>query len=597
MVPHAPFLRRRPSGSRGLEGIGRHRPRPEICGLIEFIECIETEERQLNIQRQVLSGSEGSGDWLSSSERGLAALLLVLLLGLHGLLLMHAGGLWRDEVNTVQVANLPGLGAVWENLQYDSFPILWFLLLRAWALVGGGGDGSYRLLGFLVGLGIVGGLLWNARRLNISVPLISLLLLAFNPAVIRYGDSMRAYGLGIVLFLVMFGVVWKVATAPTRRNVIVATIVAVLCVQTLYYNAVLLLALCAGGAAVAMRHRQWPRIGLLLGVGLVAAGSLLPYVKVISAAATWNDMVRITDFDLAWFWEKLTQTTGASGEGMAAVWVGLVCVGVATGIGAQIRPQWLRATPAQKDLGLFCVTALVVGLAAYFIFLKILSYPTQPWYYVALLALVAITLEGLFSLLANRRAGRVLRLLVVLVAVMLTFRSTAEQAHQRHSNLDLIAGHLARQAAREDFIVVAPWYLGISFGYYYKNATPWMTLPPIGDHTVHRYDLVKEQMLLPGRADAVQPLLRRLDATLMAGHRVWMVGVANFASAGEASPGAGQTQDSLSEADYFALWSRQVGLHIQRRATRVDVIAVPVDGPLGNYENAPLYRVEGWRGD
>ena len=534
--------------------------------------------------------------WLAQSERGVVLLLLVLLLALHLILMMHAGGLWRDETNTVRVANLPGLGETWKNLQYDSFPMLWFLVVRAWTAVGGGGDASYRLLGFLIGTGIVGGLLWNARRLRVSAPLISLLL-AFNPALIRYGDSMRAYGFGIVLFLVTFGLVWKVTLLPTRRNMIGATIAAVLSVQALYYNAVLLLALCAGGAAVAMRHKQWARIGLLFCVGMVAAISLLPYASTISDAAGWNNLVRVPQYDLLWFWRNPSDTIGSSGDNMMAVWTGLFCIGTAVGIGAQIRPQWLRATPEQKDFGLFCVTALLVGLLAYFVFLKILSYPTQPWYFLALLALVAITLEGLFSLLANLQAGRVLRLLVVLLAVVLTFRATAEQAHQRYSSVDLIATRLQKEAAKEDFILVNHWYIGIPFDYYYKGATPWMTLPPISDHNAHRYDLVKEQMMLSGPAEAVQPVLEHMAATLKAGHRVWMVGVATFPRPGETPRVAQYRLDRSSLLDHYEAWSQHVGQFIQRHATDIEVVAVPAGGPVSDYESARLFRVEGWRGE
>jgi hypothetical protein len=551
----------------------------------------------LHTDRKNLNEPGESTYWLAQSERGLVALLLLLLLGLHLMLLLHAGGLWRDEVNTVRVANLPDLGEAWKNLQYDSFPILWFLLLRVWTAVGGGGDASYRLLGLLIGLGIVGALMWNARRLSISAPLISLLLLAFNPAVIRYGDSMRAYGFGIALFLVTFGLVWSVASRPTRRNVIGATLAAVLSVQALYYNAVLLLALCAGGTAVAMRHRRWGRIGLLFGVGVVAAISLLPYASAISGAAGWNDLVRLPDYDLARFWRKLSETIGSSGYHlMIAVWAGLFCVGTAVGIVAQVRPQWLRATPEQQDLGLFCVTVSLVGMPAYFVFLQILSYPTQPWYYLALLALIALGLEGLFSLLANLRAGRALRMMVVLLAVMLTFRATAEQARQRHSNVDLIAAYIGKEAAKEDFILVNPWYFGIPFDYYYKGSTPWMTLPPVSDHKVHRYDLLKQQMLLSASTGAAQPVLERTSAALKHGHRVWIAGIMMFPRPGETPLVARYRQGGSPDADFFVAWSQQVGQFIRNHAARVDAVAVPAGGPLGNYENVPLFRVEGWRG-
>jgi hypothetical protein len=512
------------------------------------------------------------------------------------MVMLNAGGLWRDEVNTVRVANMPSLGELWKYLQFDSFPILWFLVVRAWTVIGGGGDASYRLLGYLIGMGIVGVLLWNTRRLSISAPLISLLLLAFNPAVIRYGDSMRAYGLGITLFLVTFGLIWKVVSHPTHRNVTFAIIAAVLSVQALFYNSVLLLALCAGGTAVATRHKHWTRVGLLLGVGLIAAISLFPYASSISGAADWKDLVRgETNYDLTRFWNKLAQTIGASGDLMIAVWAALFGIGAAVGITVQIRPQWFRATPEQKDLGLFCVTSLLVGVIGYFVFLKILSYPTQPWYYVALLALMAINLEGLLSLLTNFPAGRMLRMLVVFVALMLTIQTTMEQVQQRHSNLDLIAARIEEEVTKDDFILVNFWVFGIPFDYYFKGGTPWMTLPPINEHKVHRYDLVKEQMLLPSPADAVLPVLEHVEATLKSGNRVWLVGGAMFLKPGATPLAAKARNGRLPLTDFQIAWSQHVGQYLQQHATTANTIDIPAGRQLGSYEKVPLISVEGWR--
>jgi hypothetical protein len=42
----------------------------------------------------------------------------------------HAGGLWRDEVNSVDLSNSTRISDVVNNLQYDSFPLLWHLILR-----------------------------------------------------------------------------------------------------------------------------------------------------------------------------------------------------------------------------------------------------------------------------------------------------------------------------------------------------------------------------------------------------------------------------------------------------------------------------------
>jgi hypothetical protein len=55
---------------------------------------------------------------------------------------------------------------------------------------------------------------------------------------------------------------------------------------------VLLLAICMGGIAVSLRRLAWMTAGAVLGIGLGAAVSVLPYMDVISRASTWNDAPR-----------------------------------------------------------------------------------------------------------------------------------------------------------------------------------------------------------------------------------------------------------------------------------------------------------------
>ena len=44
---------------------------------------------------------------------------------------MNAGPLWRDETNTFNLAHMPSLRDIWHNMQFDSFPLLWPLLVSA----------------------------------------------------------------------------------------------------------------------------------------------------------------------------------------------------------------------------------------------------------------------------------------------------------------------------------------------------------------------------------------------------------------------------------------------------------------------------------
>jgi len=139
----------------------------------------------------------------------LTAMLITLwIAALHVLYLFHAGPLWRDEAGTVGFAAMPTLGEIWSNLRYDNFPPLFVAIARVWTLAGLGSDFSYRLLGFLIGMGTLGVLWVCARKMGGKTPLLVLALYAANPVSIRVGDSLRPYGLGIALTLLTLALMW-----------------------------------------------------------------------------------------------------------------------------------------------------------------------------------------------------------------------------------------------------------------------------------------------------------------------------------------------------------------------------------------------------
>ena len=167
-------------------------------------------------------------------------------------------------------------------LAYESFPGLFHALLRCWWAIGlGGSDFGFRCLGFLIALSLLGAVWLNARVLRSSLPLVSLGLLAANLTLVRWGDSLRAYGLGCSFILLTLALVWSLMQAPGVGRFIAATLAAVLSVQCLYQNAFLLFAICIAGCFVCFRCRQDRTALLLVGVGAVAAVSLLPYIGVI----------------------------------------------------------------------------------------------------------------------------------------------------------------------------------------------------------------------------------------------------------------------------------------------------------------------------
>ena len=125
--------------------------------------------------------------------------LLLLIVVFHAQMMLHAGALWRDEVQTFNLASLESLGTIVDLLRFDSFPILWILILRSWIFAGLGSETGLRILGMLVGLTGCLSLIWVCRAIGSRIPILALALFGFCPVVYLYGNSLRAAGCGVVL--------------------------------------------------------------------------------------------------------------------------------------------------------------------------------------------------------------------------------------------------------------------------------------------------------------------------------------------------------------------------------------------------------------
>ena len=311
--------------------------------------------------------------WLERCECGVIAVLLVLVTALHVRFVTSVGGLWRDETNSVSLATLPSVAEIWRFLDYDSFPVLFFGVLRGWTtLFGADNDIALRALGLITGLGILAALWANARSFGIKWPVLSFALIGLNPMLIRYGDSTRAYGLGIVLILLTLRSFWRLvdspSTAPSKR-ILSAGVLALLSVQCLYYNSVLLFAIAAGAMAVAFRQRAWRSIGIILGIGMLAAASLLPYLPMIRRMREWTFMVAYPA-DYSWLWQRAGEVMGSPRPVLVWIWTALFAACVALTALALVRFRRREgsapAKGSQQEIPaavLFGGVTLVVGVA------------------------------------------------------------------------------------------------------------------------------------------------------------------------------------------------------------------------------------------
>jgi hypothetical protein len=523
----------------------------------------------------------------------LAALLCLALAALQVEYRRHAGPLWRDEVNSVNLATLPSFGEVLRNAHLDSFPVVWASLLHAWTAAGlGDTDRDLRRLGLLVGLATLIALWWTARQLDVDPPLIAFLLFGMSPTIVIYGDMVRGYGLAALATIACIGAMWRWLERPTPGRWLVAQAAALLAVQTHYANCLLLLAIGVGAAAVCIWRRRWT---MLLGVGAlgaVAAASVIAINWTALVYMTKTGPLEVQDIALGRLLRVFGEALAPSVPGLAIVWAAAALLAV-LGFAVTI---WAPRSGADRERAIYLAVMALAALAGYFAALKSAGVGLQYWHYLSLIGVLALACDAGVTLLVRRaRHGEWMRIAGVAAIALAVASNAAAAVRVRMTNVDRIATLLAEGAQPNDLIVVLPWVCGISFDRYYRGAAPWMTVPDFDEHRFHRHLLVAERMR-QGSA-AVAPELERIQQTLQAGGRVWVVGQPMVPLPGDelaSLPPAPSGPRGWRAGPYLDNWELQVGALLDRRTRQRMPVEVPSDGPINYWENLPLAMVEGW---
>jgi uncharacterized membrane protein len=524
----------------------------------------------------------------------LLALILTLgLIGLHCMALFSAGPLWRDEISSLTLATKPSWREVWSTLVYDPFPALFFTTLRAWHALFGGSDFVLRILGCVIGAICLAGFWISARWTNRRPPLLALAFLGLSPTLIVWGDSLRPYGLAVFSILLAFAGFWLAIKEPRPVYVILATTAAILAAQAIFTNAPLLLACGVSAAVVAARRRQWIRALMALGIGAVAALSLLPYASVLRATADWAE-IRKAPLPMAAHMGVLRDALLNAGSVTAWLWLTAVVAAIGVAIISQIRPAPGGITRELRDLRLYAAITGLVGSVATLVFFQRLQWPSNIWYFLPMLALAAIAIDRILDFDSASRIGIILRLVLCIACVLSSVTAAFTKVQVRASNLDVIASVLEKHAAKEDLIVIYPFVDAITFSRYFHGPAPFVTIPEIDDLSLHRWDQLVQQAR---QENAIAPLITRVNETLRSGHQVWVATTLSLTAPTGSPPPVQPLRDSAPHRiGYFLVgWGEQFVANLRNHVERSAPVNVALDQPVSRYERSRLFVFSGWK--
>ena len=529
-------------------------------------------------------------------EFTVAGLLTLEVLVLHFNVMRHAGPLWRDEISSLRVATMPTWGGLWSSLVYDPVPALFFGILRLWNwLFAGATDESLRYLGLLVGTGIVAAIWCTAWIIKKAPPTWAMLLFGLSPVALVWGDSMRAYGIGCLFSILAIAFLWKlVCERPRRIDMLLAAAAALLSVQSLFSNSLLVFAAIAGAVVVTV-HRGWRRTTvILLGIGALAALSLLPYIPIIRETQSWSDICK-SPISFGWIFAMLFRATASGGNLAAALWViggTLACLTLALTV---VRPRLFNLGETDTNLVLYAGTTLIIAIALNICFFRWVGWATSLWYYLPLMATAVFCLEAVSTLLRRSALAVTAHSLFVALAAAAVSPLAYQATHVRLTNVDLTAKIIAEHAQVEDLVVVDYYLYAISFQRYYHGQAPWVSVPDVSDLSLHRWDLLSQTM---DRPHPVEPILKRIEETLQAGHDVYVAGLAPINHETVAPPDLPTvSQNNFGRIlwPYVRRWSSQVAYTAQTHASRGVIIPILAKEPISTAENIRAFAVSGWK--
>jgi hypothetical protein len=522
----------------------------------------------------------------------IALLLTAWIVVLDFTVLMNAGALWRDEINGVNIASMATFSETWEMAKHDSFRMIWTFLLRAWIVIGAGKtDFGLRILGFLMGLGILGVLWFSARTLYRGTPLFSLTLLGLCPTVFIYANSLRTYGCSMIFVILTILVVWQVMEKPITNRIIIACIVAIMATQCSIFNFVLLLSTCLTGCIVAIMNKSKKSVLAIIGIGAISASSLLPYAFDLIDEYKESAISPVTS-DFLFILGRFNSAIDPAKDYMNHVWVAIFLSTIAVCFFERLQSKRFNFE-VQHNFSLFILLQLILGTICYTVFLKVLSSDLVilSWHFLPVLILMTLCFDaGFHQFIIKSLVLRIALITFVISLSVIVSSSAWNYAHVKMTNIDEIAAKISTSASDQDLVVVEPFTYGITFMRYYHGKAPWITIPDMNDHLVHRWDLAQTAIQ---DTEPLKSEFEKISKTLKSGNKIWFISDLSFLLYLQKAPFNSQPiRHEVNRVESIIICFQKMANFTRMHAKSITIVPIKTENPIHNFENNTLFLIQ-----
>lgn len=451
-------------------------------------------------------------EWEPTRNDRAVAFALVLVAGVVGawcrVSLALSSGLWRDEVQSLAVSQLPTLRGMIEFLvREESHPPLFYLIERAWTSVAGTSDAAVAGLGLVPGvllIPVVAAVAWHWSGPWAGALSAWLVALAW-PAVWQAGDG-RPYAMLSVVVVAAATAALAALRHPGRRPwaALSACSIVLLYLHNwalLIVMALALLTLVMAWREPAARREQLRRWTLSYGAVALA---WLPWAPSVYQQARHVGYVPPAGFPIEWLVVLPILLLGVTVRLFLPAAL-LILVGA-----------WRRVRPTDRPdpVRFFAATAVVpplLALGAWPVTDLTLSHCAQVLVPLVMLA-VACTVTGRGPGVW-RRGGAAVCLVALLAAVTGTW-------WLRKSNLREMVLRVSAEVAVGDLVVIYPSPLAQSFGRYAAGPLEAVTFPLRVANSPTRFSSYPESF---GQPAELEPVASRIRAAASEGRRVWLL--------------------------------------------------------------------------